>query len=120
MKKGILTVLLWMAAINASAWDADSQYAVYAPDGVPFMVAREAWNADGLGNHRAVVRAVCPAETKAVRARLKWRRPDLKTDKTSFVIMGQKSGRQAAHFWAEKRTVEEGIVWFEPIEGEDT
>ena len=120
MKKRIISLLLLLAAINASAWDADSQYATYAPDGVPFAVATEPWIADGLGNHRAIVRAICPRGTKAVRARLQWRRPDLKTDKTSFVILGEKSGRQVAHFWAEKRWPEEGIVWFEPIEGEDT
>ncbi|MCR5433141.1 MAG: DUF6067 family protein [Bacteroidaceae bacterium] len=120
MKRRILIMLLWMAVINASAQDADSQYASYAPDGVPFEVTSEPWVADGLGNHRAVVQAKCPKGTKAVRATLKWRRPDVKSNITSFVITGQASGRQVAHFWAEKRTPEEGAVWFEPLEGEDT
>lgn len=46
--------------------------AEFAPDGVPFAVAEKPWPADGLGNHRAVVRV---AETGGVaRAVLKWRR----------------------------------------------
>ena len=120
MKEKCFALLLFLFAVNVSAQDVDSQYASYSPDGVPFEIAAEPWVADGLGNHRAVVRAECAVGTKAVRARLKWRRPDLKTDKTSFVIVGQKNGRHVAHFWVEKRSQEEGIVWFEPLEGEDT
>ena len=120
MKRKLLTLFLCVSVISMSAQDVDSQYASYSPDGVPFEVAADPWVADGLGNHRAVVRAECAAGTKAVRARLKWRRPDVKFNITSFVIVGQKSGRRVAHFWAEKRSQEEGIVWFEPLEGEDT
>ena len=120
MKEKCFALLLFLFAVNVSAQDVDSQYASYSPDGVPFEIAAEPWVADGLGNHRAVVRAECAVGTKAVRAQLKWRRPDLKTDNTSFVIVGQKSGRRVVHFWAEKRSQEEGIVWFEPLEGEDT
>jgi hypothetical protein len=118
MKRTFPLLLLGMAALSLSAYDADSQYATYSPDGVPFSVATEVWNADGLGNHRAVVQVDCTAETKAVRATLKWRRPDKKTDFTSFVIVGQQSGERVAHFWAEQRTAEQGVVWFEPMAGE--
>ena len=114
-----LMLLLWIAAINVSAQDADSQYASYAPDGVPFEVTSDPWVADGLGNHRAVVQAECPTGTKAIRASLKWRRPDAKTNVTSFVIVGQKSGKEVAHFWAEKRMPEQGVVWFEPLADEN-
>lgn len=120
MRRKFLTLFLWMSVISVWAQDADSQYASYSPDGVPFEVAAEPWVADGLGNHRAVVRVQCAAGTKAVRTRLKWRRPDAKYNVTSFVIVGQKGGQRVNHFWAEKRTQEEGIVWFEPLEGEDT
>lgn len=120
MKKRILTMLLWMAAINLSAQKADSQYASYAPDGVPFEVTQEPWVADGLGNHRAVVKVDCPTGTKAIRASMKWRRPDVKSSVTSFVIVGKKSGERVAHFWAEKRTPELGVVWFEPLANEET
>ena len=120
MKAKCLALLLFLFAVNVSANDADSLYSSYSPDDVPFDVAAEPWVADGLGNHRAVVQAQCGSDTKAIRARLKWRRPDVKFNITSFVIVGQKSGRHVARFWAEKRSQEEGIVWFEPLEGEDT
>ncbi len=116
----IVFMLLCLAAVNMSAQDAGSQFVSYAPDGVPFEVVSKPWVTDGLGNHRAVVKAACSADTKAIRASLKWRRPDLKCDITSFVIVGQKSGERVAHFWAEKRVPEEGVVWFEPLSGEDT
>ena len=118
MKKRIISLLLLLAAFKASAWDADSQYATYAPDGVPFMVADEPWMPDSLGNHRAIVSVGALASSGAIRVRLRWRRPDLKAEQTSFVIVGERSGRRAAHFWAEARTAEEGVLWFEPIAGE--
>ena len=120
MKEKCFALLLFLFAVNVSAQDVDSQYASYSPDGVPFEVSAEPWVADGLGNHRAVVQAQCGTDTKVIRARLKWRRPDVKFNITSFVIVGQKSGQRVAHFWVEKRSQEEGIVWFEPLEGEDT
>lgn len=120
MKRIFSFVLPMMAAMCLSAQEADSQYASYVPDEVPFGVTSEPWTADGLGNHRAVVQADCAPGTKAVRATLKWRRPDKKTDLTGFVITGAKSGERVAHFWAEERSQEQGIVWFEPLTGEDT
>ena len=120
MKKNLFLVLLMMAVLKVSAYDADSQFETYAPDGVPFGVTQETWTADGLGNHRAVVQVSNAAGAKAVRATLKWRRPDQKTNLTSFVIVGAQSGERVAHFWAEERTNEQGIVWFEPLAGEDT
>ncbi len=121
MNQRILTLLLLtLTAIHVLAGKADSHFIPYAPDGVPFQLASEPWAVDGLGNHRAIIRAMCPTETKAVRARLMWRRADKKVEQTSFVIVGKKSGQQVAHFWAEKRTPEEGVVWFEPIKDEDT
>lgn len=120
MKKFLFFIALGFAASFASAYDGESQYASYVPDDVPFGVASETWTADGLGNHRAVVQVNASAATKAVRATLKWRRPDRKIDVTGFVIVGAKSGERVAHFWAEERTAEQGIVWFEPLAGEDT
>lgn len=120
MKKALIPLLLAMAVLRLSAYDADSQYVTYVPDDVPFGVTTDAWNVDGLGNHRAVVQVDCPTGTKAVRATLRWRRPDRKIDVTSFVITGATNGERVAHFWAEERTAEQGIVWFEPLDGEDT
>lgn len=120
MKRFFPFALLMMVALKLSAYDADSQYVTYVPDDVPFGVADGSWVADGLGNHRALVRVAGATDTKAVRATLKWRRPDRKIDSTGFVIVGAQSGERVAHFWAEERTAEQGIVWFEPLAGEDT
>ena len=48
-------LLLWASMDRTWAYDEHSQYEPFAPDGVPFCVADTAWDADGLGSHRAVV-----------------------------------------------------------------
>ena len=48
---------LYVAAVAVTCVCAVAgENSVFAPDGVPFVVAEKAWPADGLGNHRAVVR----------------------------------------------------------------
>ena len=49
--KQIKKIHLLFVALASVAACAD-----FAPDGVPFVVAEKEWPADGLGNHRAVVR----------------------------------------------------------------
>ena len=72
-------LLLWASMDRTWAYDEHSQYEPFAPDGVPFCVADTAWDADGLGSHRAVVE-VKETSLKAVRARY-----DAATGTLSFV-----------------------------------
>ena len=57
----VLAALLWMAGRG------------FAVEEVPYAIAKEPW-AEGLGNHRAVVRVEQKAD--AVVARIPWRRRD--------------------------------------------
>ncbi len=120
-----LLVSMAMAALGSedhvttTGYDAESQFASYIPDDVPFGVTTAPWNIDGLGNHRALVQVDGSAD-KAVRVTLKWRRPDKKIDLTGFVITGVKGNQQVAHFWVEERTAEQCTLWFEPLDGEES
>ena len=89
--------------------------AEFAPDGVPFAVAAKPWPADGLGNHRAVVRV---AETCGVaRAVLKWRRVDPQPEIKRVVVRHAATGASAAHVVARNVTAESGEVLFDPSAG---
>lgn len=99
--------------------NAETQYSSYSADGVIFKVADRAWTIDTLGNHRAVVKASADG-CRAVRAELKWRRPDRKIGATSLIIRGASTGAGSDNFCIENPTSESATIWFEPIEGEDT
>ena len=89
--------------------------AEFAPDGVPFVVAKKAWQPDGLGNHRAVVRV---AETGGVvRVVLKWRRVDPQPEIKRVLVKHAATGADAAHVVARNVTAECGEVFFEPTAG---
>ena len=119
MKKVLVCIFASLTAISAIADDANTQNAPYAPDGIEFRVAAQAWDMDGLGNHRAVVKATADG-CKAVRAELKWRRPDHRTDRTGLVVVGASTGAASENYCIDNPTSESATVWFEPIKGEDT
>ena len=119
MKKTLLCILASLAAFSALADDASTQNTPYSPDGVVFKVTDTPWNLDTLGNHRAVVKADAEG-CRAVRAELKWRRPDRRTDQTSLVVRGAETGAESGNFCIENPASESATIWFEPIKGEDT
>ena len=106
MKNLIVLVSLSVSAATAAR---------FAPDGVPFVVAEKAWQADGLGNHRAVVRV---AETGGVaRALLTWRRVDPQPEIKRVLVKHAATGAEAAHVVARNVTAESGEVFFSPSAG---
>lgn len=109
-------LLMWASVNRAWAYDEHSQYEPFAPDGVPFCVADTAWDADGLGSHRAVVEVTGEA-SKAVRVLLRWRRSDRNPDKKTIVVVHAATGNKAEQVYMESCTAEEGIVWFNPSSG---
>ena len=108
--KQIKKIHLLFVALASVAACAD-----FAPDGVPFVVAEKEWPADGLGNHRAVVRV---SETGGVaRAVLKWRRVDPQPEIKRVLVKHAATGVDAAHVAARNVTAERGEVFFEPTSG---
>jgi len=119
MKKTLLSILAALSALSALADDAKTQNTPYSPDGVIFKVADQTWNQDTLGNHRAVIKADA-IDCKAIKAELKWRRPDRKIGQTTLIIRGARTGAESKNFCIENPTSEKVSILFEPVDGEDT
>lgn len=92
----------------------ESLYEVYAPDGIPFLVADSVWKADMQGNHRAIVTVESPSSVDAVVARLPWRRPDLRPQTKKIVVIDATTGEEIKNVDVANLTSEEGIIIFEP------
>jgi hypothetical protein len=93
--------------------DGESQYQPYAPDGVPFVIADSAWDADGFGNHRAVV-SVKKAEYEAVKVALPWRRPDMRPETKLIIVTDAASGQPVKDLVILDLSPEKGEIVFRP------
>ncbi|MCQ2388291.1 MAG: DUF6067 family protein [Kiritimatiellae bacterium] len=91
-------------------------WAFFPPSGgAPFTVAAKPWEADGLGNHRAVVRV---PETGAVaRAVLDWRRTDPKPEVKRLIVAVAETGAVVSNAVAAEISADRGVVEFEPVAG---
>ena len=113
----LLNFIIWaFAACQHSGYTEEDLYKAYALDGVPFIVADSMWQADGLGNHRAVVKVGEPS--KAARATLPWRRADKFVDSTRMVIIGATTGEEIKNISIESISPEKATFIFEPTSGE--
>ena len=108
-----ILLMLWVSVCTTKAYDGNSQYESFTPDGVPFCVADQTWNPDGVGAHRAVIE-VEGKGIQVVRVHLKWRRPDLAPEKKAVVVVHAASGKQVDKIYVESCTAEEGTIWFKP------
>ena len=88
---------------------------------VPRLAAQAAvyrtarWEADSLGNHRAVVHVRKPA--LAVRIRLPWRRRDLAPETKGVWVVDARTGSRVANVAVLTITREAGELAFEPVSG---
>ncbi len=73
------------------------------------------WEADSLGNHRAVVHVRKPA--LAVRIRLPWRRRDLEPETKGVWVVDARTGSRVANVAVLTITREAGELAFEPVSG---
>jgi hypothetical protein len=87
----------------------------FAPDGVPFVVAKKTWPADGLGNHRAVVRV--PAGGGVARAFLKWRRVDPRPEIKRVLVKRLSDGADVPVVVARGVCAESGEILFDAPSG---
>ncbi|MEO6313695.1 MAG: glycoside hydrolase domain-containing protein [Chitinophagaceae bacterium] len=76
----------------------------------------DSWNADSLGNHRAVVKY--NGMGKPARVIIQWRRRD-KDPGSKRIIVEAAGGRQIDNVSVNKLTRETGDIYFEPIAGTD-
>ncbi len=82
---------------------------------VPFTVAEKPWPADGIGNHRAVVRV--NESVRVARALLEWRRTDPQPEIKRVVVRDAANGKDVAYVVARNVTAERGEVLFNPTYG---
>lgn len=115
MKKTFLLLAtgLLCACHSVQYPDGESAYQSFAPDGIPFTVASEAWQVDGVGNHRAVV-SVVSDEAGTVVAGLPWRRADLRIGSKGIVVVNARTGKKVSDVVVLKQTPEYGEIAFKP------
>lgn len=82
----------------------------FAPDGVPFVVAEKTWPANGLGNHRAVVRV---PQSGVVSAFLKWRRVDPRPEIKRVIVTKASTGEGVPLVFARGVCAQSGEVLFD-------
>ncbi len=81
---------------------------------IKYVSGNNGWNADSLGNHRAVVQVTVAGPVS--RIVLPWRRQDDPTNKTVFVV-DAKSGKQIMNVKTDELSRESGTIYFEPTGG---
>ncbi|MDD8026504.1 MAG: DUF6067 family protein [Acidobacteriota bacterium] len=77
----------------------------------------DGWDAEALGNHRAVVRVAAACD--AVRVRIPWRRRDLEPEKKA-VIVTDAAGARIANVWPVSVERTAGVFIFQPAAGAGT
>lgn len=70
------------------------------------------WEADTLGNHRAVVRVNTSADIAKIY--LPWRRRDHQPDQKGLIIVDAQTGKQVVNFYRKQINREFGIIFFQP------
>jgi len=76
------------------------------------------WNADSLGNHRAIV--VCNSGGKLARVVIEWRRRDYHPELKKIIVQDAKTGNLVLNSRISSINREYGDVYFEPVSGAGT
>src|ERR1035437_869187 len=85
--------------------------AAFALDEVPYGVAKEPW-AEGLGNHRAMVRVEQKAD--AVLVKIPWRRRDRDPERKHILVVDAASGQRVTNIARLHLDRFEGVLAFQP------
>jgi len=117
MKANLLIILIPLFFFSCKrtekSYDGNSQYESFTVESIPFVVADTPWNADMLGNHRAVVSLKQP-DTNAVLVELPWRRPDLKPETKKIIVVNAKTQQPLNNVAVLSISAEKGILAFQP------
>ncbi|MHA4806604.1 glycoside hydrolase domain-containing protein [Flavitalea flava] len=73
------------------------------------------WNADSLGNHRAVIRY--NGSGNIARVIIPWRRRDLSPEKKRIIVQDAKTGKRVMNTVKVNSNRESGELYFEPLSG---
>ncbi|MGZ3849206.1 MAG: glycoside hydrolase domain-containing protein [Flavisolibacter sp.] len=73
------------------------------------------WNADSLGNHRAVVQF--EGEGPVARVVIQWRRRDRDPQNKNIIVEDAATGKRIWNVWTGRISREEGDIFFEPLSG---
>lgn len=81
----------------------------------PIPYTTGSWDADTLGNHRAVVEVAAAAD--AVRVTIPWRRRDAAPDKKNLIVIDGQTGARVTNVLRVSITREAGEIVFQPVSG---
>src|ERR1700753_3697897 len=81
---------------------------------LPFASRNNEWNADSLGNHRAVVSASSIGIARVVIA---WRRPDTHPETKRIIVQDSATGQLIQRVHSGTVDNEKGEIWFDAISG---
>ncbi|MEO5593790.1 MAG: glycoside hydrolase domain-containing protein, partial [Chitinophagaceae bacterium] len=82
---------------------------------VKYTNGADSWNADSLGNHRAVV--TCHGAGKLVRVIIEWRRRDNNPQGKKIIVQDAKTGKQIENVSTGNINREYGDIYFEAVSG---
>jgi len=85
---------------------------------VKYTLGNDSWNADSLGNHRAVVRF--NGEGNVAKAIIEWRRRDSDPQNKRIIVEDAKSHQKVLNVKTGTINREYGEIYFEPTSGKGT
>ena len=89
--------------------------AISAAQQIKYTNANNGWNADSLGNHRAVV--VYTGTGKMARVVIEWRRRDNNPEAKEIIVQDAKTGQQVTNMHTASINREYVDLYFEPVSG---
>ncbi|MGY0039169.1 glycoside hydrolase domain-containing protein [Pedobacter sp. NJ-S-72] len=82
-----------------------------------YVSGKSSWDADSLGNHRAVI--TVPSAGPVAKAVIEWRRKDNPANK-EIIVVDARSNKRVLNIKTESLSRETGTVYFEPVSGAGT
>ncbi|MBB6502268.1 glycoside hydrolase domain-containing protein [Pedobacter cryoconitis] len=84
---------------------------------IKYKSGNQSWNADSLGNHRAVI--TVPATGSSAKAVIEWRRKDQPANK-EVIVVDARTNKRVLNVRTEALSRESGTIYFEPVSGAGT
>lgn len=85
---------------------------------LPYPPQPDKWNADSLGNHRAII--TIGGKGAIAKAKVVWRRQDSNPEKKELILVDATTGKQVTNLYAPVINREYAEIYFEPITGHNT
>lgn len=85
---------------------------------LPYPPHKEKWDADSLGNHRAVIEVT--GKGTVAKVKIEWRRPDENPENKEIILVDAASGKRVLNMYAPLVNRDYGIIYFQPVPGHKT